>query len=245
MKAAIVIPARLESTRLPRKLLLSETGRPLIQHTWEQACKTGLDVEIVTDSVEIMSACAQAGFGASCSLSCGEYRNGTERVAAFVQGLDDYDVIVNWQADEPCIDPSDVLEMVSEFEDDVLTPPVVTLAGLIYDEKEWRDFGRVKVAVDFMDGNRAMYFSRRPIPTSHTNGLLTYLQHVGIYVYHRMTLKSLASRTSTCLEKVESLEQLRWLGHCRFSVHTISDPPLGINTREDYDAFVERQKVMA
>ncbi len=241
MKAVIVIPARLESQRLPRKLLLNETGRPLIQHTWEQAKKTGLDVIIGTDSDEIWDVCAD--FGAHVITTTDTFRNGTERAAAVIEEYP-ADVVINWQADEPEIDPNDVHWMVSEICNDVfgVTPPVWTLAGWIYDEKEWTDHSRVKVVID---REQAVYFSRRPIPTGQVDGLLTYLQHVGIYVYHRSTLQSLANRNITCLEESEGLEQLRWLNHCRFYVRTIKDPPLGINTREDYDAFVERQKVMA
>ena len=78
MKSVIVIPARLESTRLERKLLLNETGRPLIQHTWEQAKKTGLDVIVATDSVEIHDVCNS--FGASVTYTSPSNKNGTERV---------------------------------------------------------------------------------------------------------------------------------------------------------------------
>ena len=110
MKAVIVIPARLESTRLPRKLLLNETGKPLIQHTWEQAKKTGLDVYVATDSDEIWDT--SEGFGAQVMTTTDTCRNGTERVAEVAKDLVDVDVFVNWQADEPLIEPSWVNDLI-------------------------------------------------------------------------------------------------------------------------------------
>jgi 3-deoxy-manno-octulosonate cytidylyltransferase (CMP-KDO synthetase) len=247
MKAVIVIPARLESTRLPGKLLLNETGKPLIQHTWEQACKVEQAdrVIIATDSREIVNECK--GFGALVVLTRSSCRNGTERVAEVARLHPEVDVFVNIQADEPEINPRDVERLVEEYDEGIWT-----LACPISSDQA-HDPNRTKVVTD--DGNRAMYFSRSKIPYNNDPWASTpasywpYWQHIGIYAYSRRVLQHIARLPIMAYESTEQLEQLRWL-QCGQTVtvmpiENLEELPQGINTREDYDAFVERQKVMA
>lgn len=235
MKAVIIIPARLESTRLPRKLLLAKTGKPLIQHTWEQAIKTGFEVYVVTDSLMILQQCD--AFGAKAFRS-GECNCGTDRVRQVADYLDDGpDVIINWQADEPEIDPEIVRQMAEET---YIWDKIVTLAFPI-DFAAAHDSNMVKAVITH--SGQALYFSRAPVPW---NG--PWWGHCGIYsfppdFFRDPALKELSRRSQ--LEESERLEQLRWLDE-GMSIHVVQTQEHcwgGIDTQQDYDNFVTRQAI--
>ena len=234
MSNIIVIPARLESTRLPRKLLLAETGKSVLQHTYEQAIKSKLvdQVWIAWDEIELYYEAVK--FCPNVILT-GRHSCGTDRVAEVVR-LDNFhsdDIVVNIQADEPEIDPEHI-DLLFRF---MLESPAVmaTLATKI-GSTDFQNDSCVKVVFD-KDG-KALYFSRFPIPFGSDHGF----RHIGVYAY-RSEFLLLYSGLPTCwLEVSERLEQLRVLD-AGFDIYVIlvDEPHVGIDTRADYDAFVARQ----
>jgi 3-deoxy-manno-octulosonate cytidylyltransferase (CMP-KDO synthetase) len=241
-----LIPARLQSTRLPRKLLLNETGRPLIQYVWERARQAQLldDVLIATDSDEI--ARAVRDFGGRCELT-GEHPSGTDRIAEVVRrGLADADVIVNIQGDEPEIDPANIDALVTTLRQEP-SAEMATLATPMRTLEQVQATSCVKV-VRAADG-RALYFSRSVIPHCRDRDpaeILAkerpWLLHIGIYAYRRDFLLKLAQLPPSRLEQLEKLEQLRALeAGARIQVAVVEHRSVGIDTPEDYAAFVKRQ----
>jgi 3-deoxy-manno-octulosonate cytidylyltransferase (CMP-KDO synthetase) len=241
----VVIPARLASSRLPRKLLLSETGKPLLQHTYEAARRAerpaGLCVAADHDEI----AFAVRAFGGSVRMTSPDCASGTDRVAEVARHLPEADIIVNVQGDEPELAGSSIDRVVQLLEEDPALE-MSTLATPIRDRKQLEDPACVKVVFDA--AGRALYFSRSPIPHAREwkNSLLSdnpphFHQHVGLYAYRREFLLRLASLPRTPLEKLENLEQLRVLenGHA-IAVGVVDEPTVGIDTPEDYRAFVSR-----
>ena len=251
MKILGVIPARLQSTRLPRKLLLAETGKPLIQYVWEAASKSRLlsEVLIATDSGEIADAVSQ--FGGECVMT-GEHPSGTDRIAEAIRNHPAAaDIIINIQGDEPEIDAAQIdllaerLLQHSENEMATLATPIRSVDQLV-------DSSCTKVVCD-LKGN-AMYFSRSVIPgcrdcdvkdqfeSMSAANESPWLLHVGLYGYRNEVLQQLASLPPSQLEQLESLEQLRALEHgFRIGVEIVEHPAVGIDTAEDYSAFVNRE----
>jgi 3-deoxy-manno-octulosonate cytidylyltransferase (CMP-KDO synthetase) len=245
LRSTIVIPARLASTRLPRKLLLTETGKPLVQHTYEAAQKASrpTGVLIAADCEEIASVVRS--FGGRVELTSPDCASGTDRVAEIARKLPGVDVFVNVQGDEPEISAAAIDLAVELLERDP-TAVMSTLATQIRDRHKLNDAACVKVIFDHRQ--RAIYFSRAAIPFARTwdNKLLTanpavYHQHIGLYAYRREFLLRLASLPRAPIEQIESLEQLRVLHHgYTILVGVIDEPTIGIDTPEDYRAFVER-----
>jgi 3-deoxy-manno-octulosonate cytidylyltransferase (CMP-KDO synthetase) len=250
-----LIPARLQSSRLPRKMLLSETGQPLIQYAWEAArrAKRLDDVLLATDSEEI--AAVARGFGARVALT-GDHPSGSDRIAEVVRReLADATLIVNIQGDEPELDPDvidglvDAMQKRPEVEMGTLATPITSEAVLL-------DTSCVKV-VCAADG-RALYFSRLPIPyyrdgkpadlldpDEETAAFVRspWLLHLGIYAYRPEFLLAMTQMPRSRLEQLESLEQLRALeAGASILVQVVSHRCVGIDTAADYAAFVERQK---
>ena len=241
----IVIPARLASTRLPRKLLLNETGQPLLQHTYESASRAtkpaGLCV--AADSPEI--AAAVEAFGGRVELTDPDLPSGTDRVAAVARRIEDAEIIVNVQGDEPEI-AAEGIDLVIGLLEDNPQAVMATVAAPIRTREQVENPACVKVVFDA--AGRAIYFSRSAIPHARTwsDDLLTaepavYYQHIGLYAYRRDFLQQLAQMPPTVLEQVECLEQLRVLsaGH-EILVGVVDQPTVGIDTPEDYRAFVAR-----
>lgn len=238
-----IIPARLESSRLPRKLLLAETGKPLLQYTWEAACRSrSLDnVIVATDSEEI--AIAVRKFGGRAELT-GEHASGTDRIAEVARRCCvDADVLVNIQGDEPEIDPDCIDRLVDTLADGdmaTLATPITTVA-------ERDDPSCVKV-VCAADG-RALYFSRAAIPVCRDGNADALLEadspwrlHLGIYAYRRECLFRLTELPPSPLEQLEKLEQLRALeNNIAIQVAIVEHRSAGIDTPADYVAFVARQ----
>jgi len=245
LKSTIIIPARLASTRLPRKLLLAETGQPLIQHTYQAASRATRPsgVLVAADCEEI--AAAVRAFGGRVELTNPDCASGTDRVAEIARQLPDVDIFVNVQGDEPEISTGAIDLAVELLENDP-TAVMSTLATPIRTREKLLDPACVKVIFD--QRRRAIYFSRAPIPFARNwdDALLTaepphFYQHIGLYAYRREFLLELASLPRAAIERVENLEQLRVLdaGHT-ILVGTIDEPTIGIDTPEDYRAFVDR-----
>lgn len=247
VSSLIVIPARLASTRLPRKLLLEETGQPLLQHTYEAAMRAGRPggVVVAADCEEI--AAAVRGFGGKVEMTSPECASGTDRVAEIARRVEGVEIFVNVQGDEPEISPKAIDLAVRLLEQD---PGAVmsTLATPIRTKARLDDPACVKVVFDAR--GRAIYFSRAAIPFAREwhDELLTaepphFHQHIGLYAYRREFLLQLAGLPRAGIEVVENLEQLRVLeaGHA-IVVGTIDEPTVGIDTPADYAAFVARSR---
>jgi 3-deoxy-manno-octulosonate cytidylyltransferase (CMP-KDO synthetase) len=245
MEIVGVIPARFASTRLPGKALLSETGRPLIQHVIEAARRAqSLErIIVATDDHRIAQAVEQ--FGGEFMMTSALHATGTDRVAEVAARLESARVIVNLQGDEPEISGAALDRVVSLLDEDT-EAPMATLATPIRDESIYRDPACVKVVCSAR--GRALYFSRSPIP-HHRDGLpdheartapLAYL-HLGLYAYRRDFLLGMSKLPPSRLETAEKLEQLRVLdAGYPIAVDLVDEPSVGIDTPEDYERFVAR-----
>jgi 3-deoxy-manno-octulosonate cytidylyltransferase (CMP-KDO synthetase) len=204
-----IIPSRFGSTRLPGKPLKMIAGKSMIQRVCEQ-CSTARvldEVCVATDDTRIESAVRE--FGGNAVMTRADHLSGTDRLAEAAEALD-ADIIVNIQGDQPFIDPTMIEEAVQPLLDD----PAVHLATLrvpIADPQHLSSPAVVKVVVD-RNGN-ALYFSRSLIPFPREQVEHSVYEHVGLYVYRKETLLQVAALPPTTLERVESLEQLRWLEH--------------------------------
>ncbi len=242
----VVIPARLHSTRLPRKLLLRETGKTLIQHTFEaaQSAKLPTDIVIATDHVEIASEARR--FGGKVQMTSPKAASGTDRVSEVARQLPDAAIIVNLQGDEPELSGAAIdlsIRMLRENPHAMMS----TLATPIRNRDQLTDPACVKVVIDEL--GRALYFSRSWIPHAREwdDSLIdsfppAFFQHIGLYAYRREFLLHLAQMPPSMLEKLERLEQLRVLsaGHS-IAVGVVAEAAWGIDTPADYRAFVERE----
>lgn len=245
-----ILPARLGSTRLPGKVLLDRTGKPLIQHVWEAAqCAKSLSrVVIATDDGRVFDACR--GFGAEVVMTRADHPNGTSRLseAAGAIGLSDHDLVVNVQGDEPEVEAEAIDAAVNAFlraEHSQRGASIGTVAVPFQPDEDPRDPNCVKVVLG-LDGC-ALYFSRSLIPFDRDRRGgpdAAALRHVGLYVYRRGFLDEYLALPATALERAEQLEQLRALQHGhRIAVATVARARQGIDTPEQYEAFVRRQSV--
>jgi 3-deoxy-manno-octulosonate cytidylyltransferase (CMP-KDO synthetase) len=237
------IPARWGSTRFAGKVLAKETGKFLIQHTWERACQAKLleKVVIAADDAKVVEAAKS--FGAECVLTSPEHQSGTDRIAEAVTDID-VDIVVNLQADEPEIDPNNI-DYLAELLIKNADYPMATLAAEFKTAEQVADPNIVKVVLDAKGG--AIYFSRAPIPYDRESAgigqVKQYLRHIGIYAYRKEFLLKVTALPQTALEKTEKLEQLRAVEN-GFPIlvgkaeHTCD----GIDTPEQYEAFVRRVK---
>jgi len=246
MKSTIIIPARYASTRLPQKLLLCETGKPLIQHTYESALKATLPVAVTVacDHEAIFNAVRR--FGGSVQMTDPAALSGTDRIAEVAATLDDVEIVVNVQGDEPEIAGTAIdraIQILIDHPDAVMS----TLATPIRNREQLEDTACVKVVFD--TNGRALYFSRSILP--HPRGGIQeehfiqspplFYQHIGLYAYRREFLLRLSRLPQSDTERTESLEQLRVLHHgYTIMVGVIDEPTTGIDTPEDYRKFVER-----
>ncbi len=249
LACAIVIPARLGSTRLPGKLLLAETGKPLIQHTYEAASRARRATRVLVASEDPQIVEVVRGFGGAACLT-GPAPTGTDRIAQAIRdpaaGLTTVDLIVNVQGDEPEIEP-EAIDRVVELLEQHPTSAMATLATPIRDLDRFRDPACVKVVFDA--AGRALYFSRSPIPFLRDARLdlrtavpALAFAHIGLYGYRRALLEEFVALPPAPAETAESLEQLRAL-HAGWTVQVGVVPAAckGIDTQADYRAFVSRQ----
>lgn len=242
MSNVVIIPARYASVRLPGKPLLAETGLPLIVHVVQavEGAKSIDRVVVATDDDRI--AAAVRGAGAEAAMTRADHTCGTDRLAetADILKLADDDIVVNVQGDEPDIPPSLVDELIS-----LITTtgcPMATLCTPL-GEAEASDPNKVKVV--FNDAGKALYFSRAKIPFQRdpAGPAAKYYLHIGIYAYRVKFLKTFSQLPPAPLEQVEKLEQLRALvNDYPIAVKPVRYNGIGIDTPEDYAAFVSRKK---
>ena len=247
LRSQIVIPARLASSRLPRKLLRDDTGKPLIQHTYEAAARATRPVGICVAADHEEIAQAVRSFGGEVRMTDPSAPSGTDRVAEVAAELEDVDIVVNVQGDEPDISHA-AIDLAIQLLEEEPRAVMSTLATPIRQRRSLEDPACVKVVFDGQ--GHALYFSRAPIPHAREwdERLLTsdppqFFQHIGLYAYRREFLLELANLPPADLEQIEKLEQLRVLaaGHT-IRVGVIDQPTIGVDTEEDYRTFVRRFK---
>lgn len=245
MKIVVCIPARYASTRFPGKVLARDTGKYLIQHTYEQASRATLagQVIIAADDAKIVAAATE--FGGRCVLTSPDHQSGTDRIAEVVADLD-VDIVINVQGDEPEIDPAHI-DYLARLLIENPEAPMATLATGLTDPDQITNPNVVKVVLTTTDDRaaRAIYFSRSVIPYDRDSAGVGdpshYLRHLGIYAYRKDLLLAITELPQTPLEKLEKLEQLRVIEHgYPILVGTVAHTCEGIDTPEQYAAFVER-----
>jgi len=234
MKAIAVIPARLASTRLPRKMLREIAGKPLIGVVYEAVRSSPLlaDVVIATDSEEILAVCLEHRWNAQMTSS--KHRSGTERVHE-VSCRETADVYLNVQGDEPLTRPEQIATLLQ-----VMANPSVEVGTLMTPaaEVDVPNPNAVKVVTDL--AGRALYFSRATIPFDRDATRPRYFKHLGFYGYRKSALERFVALPESSLEKSERLEQLRFLqnGTQIFVGETPYDS-IGVDTEEDLQRVIE------
>ncbi len=241
----VVIPARLGSTRLPRKPLADIGGKPMVIRVAERAQQSlAQSVVVATDSTEIQAACDEHRI--ECLLTSADHPTGTDRIAEVAQllKLPPDALVVNVQGDEPLI-PPELINQVAQTLADHSACAISTIAVPIEDDAEITNPNVVKVVLN--RSGEAMYFSRAAIPfvrDSDTARKITHLRHLGIYAYRADFLQAYTRLDPAPPEQAEALEQLRalWNGF-RIAVHTATEaPPAGVDTPEDLERV---RKVLA
>ncbi len=222
-KVVAVIPARMDSSRFPAKMIADETGKPLIQYAWEIAmeAQSVTAVYIATDSKEIAERVLE--FGGQFIMT-GEHPNGTSRIAEAMRDLD-FDVVVNMQGDEPELDPSVIDATVEALGD----APMATAVCALQDG----ELNNENVVKAMIEGNRAVDFTRQAEKGA--------LRHIGLYVYRPAFLQTYAEMQPTQNEIARRLEQMRAIDN-GFSIAAakVNPQPSGIDTKEQYEEFVNR-----
>lgn len=233
-----VIPARLESSRFPRKILAPLAGKPLIQWVWEAAKRVPFfdSVIFAIDSME--TAAVIEGFGGKWALTSARCQNGTERLIELQkQGVVKADIWVNWQADEPFLNEEMIRELLSSCDQE--GTDVWTLRKQITSSEEIAGPHVVKVVCD--ENGHALYFSRSLIPHYPEEcKKKIYYKHCGLYAYTDQALSKIATLPLSSLAEAESLEQLTFLSHgLKIYVQVTENESLGIDLPAHLEAAEE------
>ncbi len=235
-----IIPARFASTRLMGKPLADIGGKPMIQHTWENVCKSKLleKVIIAVDDEKVYQIVKS--FGAEAFMTPKNVASGSDRIALVAKELPDAEIIVNIQGDEPFINGKMIDEAIEPLLFDKKVS-VSTLIKRITSVEEMKSPSVVKVVFDY--NNYALYFSRSPIP--YVRDAKTNLErietgeiykHIGLYVFRKEALMKFTSLKPTDLEKIEKLEQLRMLEHgIKIKVVITEFDTLSVDTPKDLE----------
>jgi 3-deoxy-manno-octulosonate cytidylyltransferase (CMP-KDO synthetase) len=234
MKILCVIPSRIHSTRLPRKPLLPIQGKPMLQWTYENACRCSILTEVVvaTDDEEIAALINK--LGGKTVMTDPAIQTGSARVAVVAEHYPEMDVIINLQGDEPFIKPKMLDALVAPYLAGEM-PDMTTLAYPLDMKVHFNWPGAVKVITDLQ--HNAMYFSRSPIPYFRIEGDAPVYHHMGLYAFRRDFLLHYQTLPQTPLDKIESLEQLRVLEHgFKIRVCFTDEATMEINTPEEYEA---------
>ena len=232
-KIVVVIPARFGSTRLPGKPLISLAGKSMIERVYERARLAARvnRVIVATDDERIVSAVE--AFGGEARMTRSEHRTGTERVAE-VAAREEGDVFVNVQGDEPLLDPNAIDVAVNSLLEEPQAS-ISTVATPIKTPGDIMDPNVVKAVLDF-DGN-AIYFSRAPIPWVRDTASkiqVRHLKHLGLYVFQRDALLEYPTLPQGELERVEQLEQLRWMENgWKIRVAEVEHGAISVDVPED------------
>lgn len=235
MKAIGIIPARYASTRFPGKPLIDLKGKSMIQRVYEGAQKSRLDrVIVATDDQRIYDAVK--AFGGEVVMTSKDHATGTDRCGEVAQAIES-DIIINIQGDEPLVDVRQIDALCQAFEDE--TVQIATLGIQQVTEEDKSNPNRIKIVVDHR--SNALYFSRNAIPSemrapADVAAGYPFYRHIGLYAYRSSVLQELVCLQPSLLEKMESLEQLRWLyfGYSIRVVPTDIETP-GIDSPEDVE----------
>ena len=237
MKVIAIIPARLQSTRLPRKVLADINGLSMLQRVYDMAQSCGIfdQILVATDSEEVMMHCITHNMPSM--ITSDQHQSGTDRVAEAASMID-ADVIVNIQVDEPFIEPENVVALVEMMKHDEVA--IGTLCKKIKSTEDLLDYNVVKLVKD--DTGKVLYFSRQAIPSVRDEPYRKcldhhiYYQHLGLYAFKKEVLLAVTRLDQHVLETSEKLEQLRWLGN-GYTIHSIEvqSDSFGIDTEDDLE----------
>jgi 3-deoxy-manno-octulosonate cytidylyltransferase (CMP-KDO synthetase) len=234
MNAIAIIPARLASTRLPRKMLCEIAGKPLVGLVYEAVRSSPLlaDVIVATDSEEILGVCREHGWKAL--MTSPAHRSGTERVHEVSQ-REAADVYINVQGDEPLARPEQIASLLRVMENaSALVGTLMTPAA----DRDVTNPNAVKVVTDL--SGRALYFSRAPIPFDRDGARPRYFKHLGFYAYRKDALDKFVTLPESSLEKSERLEQLRFLENgIPIYIGETPHDSVGVDTEEDLHRVIE------
>ena len=238
MKSIALIPARLESTRLSRKLLRELNGIPLIVRTAQNIIDFKIfdEVHVITDSIDIKNILDK--YSISNFLSKKDHQTGTDRVAEYADNFD-CDIIINVQGDEPFIKKQNLQIILNEFQNDhSKIIDVISLKKRIDKQIDVDNLNNVKVVTDANDF--ANFFSRSPIPHNRSNSFNQYYKHIGIYAFRKKALIEFPKMFISEIEKAEKIEALRFIyNDKKIKLLEIHNNIISIDTEED---FIEAEK---
>ena len=234
----IIIPARLASTRFPQKVIADIGGLPMVVRT-AKAVEHLDRVVVAADDEKIITICKEHGVEAM--LTSTTHKSGTDRIheCATILNLDDNEIIINVQADEPFIEPEVVKVLINRLKE-LQTKNEPFIMGSCYNAinaESAEDPNLVKVVLD--SDNNAIYFSRSLIPYNRS-GRANYYGHIGIYGFSKKSLKEFCSLDDAPIEDIEGLEQLRAIHHQKkITMLKVASTGFGIDTKEDLERAIE------
>jgi len=234
----IIIPARLASTRFPQKVLADIGGIPMVVRTAQRVAHLGR-VVIAADDELILSKCKE--YGLEAMLTSTTHKSGTDRIneCATLLNLDDDEIIINVQADEPFIEPEVIQSLIFKLQE-LQKSNEPFIMGSCYNAinaESAKDPNLVKVILDSDDN--AIYFSRSCIPYNQGGGA-KYFGHIGIYGFSKRSLKEFCNLNDAPIEDIEKLEQLRAIYHQKkIAMVKVASTGFGIDTKEDLARAIE------
>jgi len=235
----IIIPARLSSSRLPKKVLADINGTPMVIKTAQIAQQID-DVVIATDSQEVIDVATK--YNIKAVMTNANHKSGSDRIkeASDILGLKDDDIIINLQGDEPFIE-TNILQKVKQTLIDIKDRDFVMVSCYkIIDELSAEDPNLVKVVID--KNSDAIYFSRSKIPYNRDNSVHKYKGHIGIYGFNKKSLDIFCS-INAHIEDIEKLEQLRVIYHgYKIKMIEVETNSFGIDTADDLKKAIEYEK---
>lgn len=238
MRSIVLIPARLESTRLSKKLLRELNGIPLVVRTAQNITDFKIfdEVHVITDSIDIKNILDK--YSISNFLSEKDHQTGTDRVAEYANNFD-CDIIINVQGDEPFIKKQNLQIILSEFENDHnKIIDVISLKKRIDKQIDVDNHNNVKVVTDANDF--ANFFSRSPIPHNRSNSFNQYYKHIGVYAFRKKALMEFPKMFISEIEKAEKIEALRFIyNNKKIKLLEIHNNIISIDTEED---IIEAEK---
>ena len=234
MTVSALIPARLNSTRLEKKLIKNLGGIPLIVRTYQNICSTKLfdEVVVVTDSDDIINVLKE--FDIKFLKSKEDHNTGTDRIAEFSKKFKS-DIIINVQGDEPFVLKEDLSKIINTFKNDIENKiNVISLMTKLISVEEINNPNNVKVVVD--KNNNSLMFSRSIIPYKRVENNVNYFKHIGIYAFRNSFLNKFKKFKQTNLELTEMIEALRIIEH-GYNIHMIEidHEQISIDTIEDFN----------
>lgn len=232
-RALVVIPSRLDSSRLAQKALADIAGKPMVAWVVERSIHAGIG-EVVVATCGNAIADVVKNYNGKVIITDPNLPSGTDRVWAAYQalGVPDVDVIINVQGDLPLLNPDHLKSILKPFTDSDVD--VATIAAPIHDSSEINNTNVVKIAMEQPKNGvaRAVYFSRQAIPANAD----TFYHHIGVYAYRPKALEAFVNYLPCYLEITERLEQLRFLQHgLRIDVAIVDAPPVSVDTQADLD----------